>query len=964
MEELLKKARIKFVLNIVLPSILAVILFVVTLFFVVVPYFEKSMMDRKREMITELTNTATSILAKYHKDELDGLLTREEAQETAISRLEYLRYGEENKDYFWITDMQPVMIVHPYRPELNGKDLSNFEDSHGKKLFVECVKVVKENQHGYVEYMWQWKDDSTQIVPKLSYVKSFEPWGWIVGTGIYIEDVKAEINGLTKRFIIISIIISSLISLILLYVGRQSFNIERKRIAAEIELNHSREKYRSLVDASTEGLVMMVDDKISFVNSVFEKLSGFSVGEIMEMNLDDLFKIPEILLQKLKNDSELAQISEECKILASGDRYIDVILSVNRIDFYGQDALIFSVKDVSPDKLVKEELLNSREKFQSLMDKLNQGIFRTSIDMKGKFIEANQTALRIFGYSNYTEIEGLYILDFFVEKQDKLTFRNNLLKQGFIKNQLIKLRKKNGEHIHAAVSLIVVYDKGQPKFCDGIIQDISVQSGMKSDSSEINNDYITFMQQLYVPVSRIAREAIVCPYDLILSTAVEKMNREKAGLILVASTEGEILGYVTDKIIRERAISMDSSDVQLFKIMNSPIDFVNETDSVFDVLSVFSKNKELDFVVVISSSGDSYIQKKDLLFLQEYLPLKVLGEINDADDFRGLKTIHDKYILSLLPVIDTSSDSSLVFNNLSFISDSVCIKLINQGIEKFGEPPTKFCFVTLGSEGRKEQTLSTDQDNAIVFKDVDESEFENVKQYFDSLAEYVCNALDVIGYDFCVGGIMAKNTEYCQSSSIWKNYFNKWINTGTGKNLLDISVFFDMRVIYGEKQMVEDIREYIDLLTAKNPAYLMLLAQNSLKLKPQVGFWGNILLETAGAPPETVNIKETITPITNFARIYSLKYNVNEVSTIGRLKNLRNENILSESSFQNILQAYKYLQLMRLKQQSNLIGKGLKPDNLINTKHLSDLDKTIIKKVLSHINSMLSKLSYDFKGTM
>ncbi|MCX6165221.1 MAG: cache domain-containing protein, partial [Ignavibacteriae bacterium] len=110
-------------------------------------------------MIKELTNSALSILSKYENDERNGLLTREEAQKTAVSRIQYLRYGEENKDYFWITDMFPKMIMHPYRTDLNGKDLTNFSDPHGKKLFVEFVNTVKESEHGYVDYMWQWKDD-------------------------------------------------------------------------------------------------------------------------------------------------------------------------------------------------------------------------------------------------------------------------------------------------------------------------------------------------------------------------------------------------------------------------------------------------------------------------------------------------------------------------------------------------------------------------------------------------------------------------------------------------------------------------------------------------------------------------------------------------------------------------------------------------------------------------------------
>ncbi len=175
-------------------------------------------MNGKREMIKELTNSAWSILSKYESDERDGLLTREEAQNTARSRIQYLRYGDENKDYFWITDMTPVMIMHPFRNDLNGKDLTNFTDPHGKKLFVEFVETVKTSENGYVDYMWQWKDDSLRIVPKLSYVKLFKPWAWVIGTGIYIEDVKKEISSLTKRMIWISITISIFIAFLLLYI--------------------------------------------------------------------------------------------------------------------------------------------------------------------------------------------------------------------------------------------------------------------------------------------------------------------------------------------------------------------------------------------------------------------------------------------------------------------------------------------------------------------------------------------------------------------------------------------------------------------------------------------------------------------------------------------------------------------------------------------------------------------------
>jgi signal transduction histidine kinase len=114
----------------------------------------------------------------------------------ALTRLKGLRYGPEGKDYFWINDFGPKMVMHPFRPDLDGKDLSDFKDPQGKPLFVEFVKVCRDQGLGFVEYMWQWNDDQTRIVPKISYVQAFAPWGWIIGTGMYINDVGEELAGI------------------------------------------------------------------------------------------------------------------------------------------------------------------------------------------------------------------------------------------------------------------------------------------------------------------------------------------------------------------------------------------------------------------------------------------------------------------------------------------------------------------------------------------------------------------------------------------------------------------------------------------------------------------------------------------------------------------------------------------------------------------------------------------------
>ena len=226
-------------------------------------------------MINELTNSASSILAEFHEKEQTGSLTSEQARTQAISSIQSLRYGDEGKDYFWITDMRPFMVMHPYRIELNDTDLSDYQDREGKRLFVEFVRVVKAQGEGYVDYMWQWKDDSTRVVPKLSFVKGFEPWDWIIGTGVYIEDVKQEIAALTRNLIYISVAILIVIAFILVYLSQQSLKIEKKRQTAETSLRESEAKYRALVEASTEGLVMMPDGQYIYANQALLNMLGY-----------------------------------------------------------------------------------------------------------------------------------------------------------------------------------------------------------------------------------------------------------------------------------------------------------------------------------------------------------------------------------------------------------------------------------------------------------------------------------------------------------------------------------------------------------------------------------------------------------------------------------------------------------------------------------------------------------------
>jgi signal transduction histidine kinase len=230
-----------FLWRVVVPTILSFVLFIAVIFVFIIPAIEKTSLVRKREMIQELTTSAWNILAKLENDERRGLLTRAEAQRQAIDQIKNLHYGQAVKDYFWINDMHPRMVIHPYRNDLNGRDLTDYTDPDGKHVFVEFVNIVKAQGSGFVYYKWQSYDNQNLILPKISYVKGFAPWGWVIGTGIYIEDIKAEIAEITSQIIKFSVVILIIISLLLSSIISISYKTHKQQRTAEEELKKTRE---------------------------------------------------------------------------------------------------------------------------------------------------------------------------------------------------------------------------------------------------------------------------------------------------------------------------------------------------------------------------------------------------------------------------------------------------------------------------------------------------------------------------------------------------------------------------------------------------------------------------------------------------------------------------------------------------------------------------------------------------
>lgn len=835
-----------FMVRIVFPTFLAIALFVFALYQIIIPSFEEKLLDRKREMIRELTNLACGILSEYDREARSGRLSLAEAQKAASERVQALRYGQEAKDYFWLMDTHPRMISHPYLPDLNGQDLTNFQDQRGVRIFVEFVNVLKSREDGYVEYVWQWKDNPERLAPKQSYIKKFVPWDWIVGTGLYVEDVREEIKAVEARMIHISLWITILSALLLVFVALQSMKIERRRREAEDELHESHEKYRTLVEAATDGILMVLDGRCTYANKTMAEMLNYSEAEFVLLDLADFF--PE----------------------ESG---IDTI----------------------------ENLLSDGRPIPPFCETL--------------------------------------------------------------------LRKKGGGTIEAAVTVTPISSGDRTGFILAA-RDLGIRHPRDRERRRRENERenrIAELQNsllfLHTPVSQYAVGVVTCDMRDSISRAVELMTRYGSTAILITSAD-EIAGIVTDRDIRERVVAAGVSIAEpVFRVMSSPIVYIQQQRAVYEAIFIM-REKNLRHLVARDDTGQivGIIDIRELLHFHRYTLAVLIQEVRNAETIDTVISVrHDspKLVKSL---IEGGVRARNITRSIATLADAVTSKLIHLAIGQIGPPPVRFAFLALGSIGREEPTLASDQDNAIVFDDVEEAMLPAVQDYFLQIGSFVCNGLHEAGYPLCEGHIMAKNPKWCQPVRIWKRYFSEWIRTAEPQNILDIMIFFDFRALHGEKEYTATLRQHIDEELATEPAFLLHYAQYAQQYRIPIGFFGNIVVESAKDHPPTFNIKEGMMPVVNFARLYALRHGVNETNTLDRIHELMQIGILRKSLCDEAVQVYECLMQIRLKHQADAADKDLLPDNAINPKGLTHMEETLLKEAFAQISTIQKKISYDFLG--
>ena len=439
------------------------------------------------------------------------------------------------------------------------------------------------------------------------------------------------------------------------------------------------------------------------------------------------------------------------------------------------------------------------------------------------------------------------------------------------------------------------------------------------------------------------------------------MSENRVGCLLVhdEADEEKIVGIVTDRDLRGKVVAAGLDYTQpVATIMSSPVQRVLSQTLCFDVLLKMMATGIHHLAVERSGRVIGVITSHDIMLLQGHSPYLLFKEIRAQQQISGLYSLARKIPEVIRGLIGEGAKAGNITQMIAILNDHILGRMLTLLEKEMGQPPVPYCWLLLGSEGRREQTFKTDQDNAILYADpVDEAQKLAAESYFKAFAAKAIDHLVNCGYPLCPGEIMAVNPHWCQPLSVWKQYFERWIAAPDPQELLNSTIFFDFRAGFGETMLAEELRSHLNRRMAGKDLFLFHLARQCMDCRVPLSFFKNFIVEKNGEHKNRLDIKrQGLSPFVNFARVLALKFGVKETNTLARLKALMEAEKLQGELWSAASEAYELQMQQRLVHQLKQIEEGILPDNHIDPADLSDLERRMLKEAFTVIERLYGVL--------
>ena len=440
----------------------------------------------------------------------------------------------------------------------------------------------------------------------------------------------------------------------------------------------------------------------------------------------------------------------------------------------------------------------------------------------------------------------------------------------------------------------------------------------------------------------LKREPVTAPRGVTIREAAQVMSRNRVSSLLITGEAGEPLGIVTDRDLRDRVAAPGwDGATPVEGIMSRIVVTANAGDCCFDALLSMIRSRIHHLPVIEGGRLRGMVTNHDLMMLQGTSPISVVREIEGQRDLAGLARASREIdgVTSLL--LREGARAGNVTRVITEINDRLVRRALELVQEELGPAPMPWCWIVFGSEGRREQTFKTDQDNAIIHADAeDEAQAGRAREWFEAFTPRARDAIEQCGFPPCPAGYMAANPAWRLPLRVWEQTFSSWIANPSAEAVLRSLILFDFRPVHGADELALRLREHLASAIERAPAFLGFIANQLVKNPPPLGFLHRFVVEKEGEHKDRLNLKlKAIAPIVDLARLFALEKGIPETGTLDRLRALRGLNTIVGDCGEELEQAFEFLMHLRIHHQHAQVAAGLEPDNFVDPDRLSALEK-------------------------
>jgi len=464
--------------------------------------------------------------------------------------------------------------------------------------------------------------------------------------------------------------------------------------------------------------------------------------------------------------------------------------------------------------------------------------------------------------------------------------------------------------------------------------------------------------------SLVRRTPVTVAPEAPLRQALALMNEARIGSIVVCDPgSGKPLGVFTlrDLLVR---VALDSCnlDQAVGQVMSRGELVTLRGDDTSYQAGLAMARYGVHRVLVVDAAGRlaGVVSQGDLFALERAGVSEISGAIRAARDLEDLRQAAAETRRLAGAMLDQGIGAEPLTHFISTLNDLIGIRIIELAAADFDLPATPWCWLAFGSEGRYEQTLSTDQDNGLIFDagGANAAEVESLRQRFLPFAQAVNDKLDACGFPLCQGKVMASNPELCLSLQEWQGKFAHWLHAALPQALLNATIYFDFRPLYGADHLAGALRGWLLDRVAGASLFLRFMAENALRVRPPLGLLRDFADDSRDFP-RTIDLKGSgVRPFVDAARILALAAGVGQTSTVARLRGAAEKMRLGGEDVAAIIEAFHFLQLLRLRNQR---GAGpTRPANRIDPSAMNGLDRAILKEALKQARKLQGRLRLDY----